>query len=108
MMGRPGYSRWLGGELTFGLAPISRQPYCLQRPRGKRSRGQEQVARPVPALERRSVGVISFLAPGGQSSPPRANPSPRPRRVAIVAVPKNDVQRQRQARTKKGLSQDQP
>src|SRR5437660_7235244 len=60
MVGRPGYSRWLGGELTFGLAPILSQPYCLQRPRGKRSRGQEQVARPVPALERRSVGVISF------------------------------------------------
>src|SRR6202171_2077650 len=35
-------------------------PYSLRRPRGKRSKGQELAARPVPVLERRSVGVISF------------------------------------------------
>src|SRR5258705_1973 len=73
MVGRPGYSWWPGGELTFGLALISRQHYCLQRPRGKRSRGQEQVARPVPALERRSVGVICFR--GGDRCPLRG-PTP--------------------------------
>src|ERR1700682_6220785 len=35
-------------------------PYSLRRPRGNRSKGQELAARPVPVLERRSVGVISF------------------------------------------------
>src|SRR5437879_8087167 len=72
MVGGQGYSWWPGGELTFGLALILRQPYCLRRPRGKRSRGQEQVARPVPALERRSVGVICFC--GGTDVPSAGQP----------------------------------